>query len=41
MAVLEYLDLISKDKGDKEACIAERMRTLEEEEQAQKRGSNK
>lgn len=29
MAVLDYLDTIGKDKGDKEACIAERMRQLE------------
>lgn len=30
LGVVEYLELISKDKGDKEACIAERMRQLEE-----------
>lgn len=36
LGVLEYLELISKDKGDKEACIAKRMAQLEEEER--KRG---
>lgn len=40
MAILDYLETISKGKGDREACIAERMRKLEEEE-AQKRGSKK
>lgn len=36
LAVLEYLELISKDKGDKEACIAQRLKELEQEETLKK-----
>ena len=36
MLVIEYLEKISKDKGDKEACIAARMKQLEQEEALKK-----
>ena len=36
MLVIEYLEKISKDKGDKEACIAARMKQLEQEETLKK-----
>lgn len=37
MAVICYLEKISKDKGDKEACIAQRMKELEQEEALKKK----
>lgn len=40
LAVVEYLELIGKDKGDKEACIAQRMRELEQEQSLQNRINN-
>ena len=40
LAVVEYLELISKDKGDKEACIAQRMKELEQEQALKSRINN-
>lgn len=36
LLIIEYLEKISKDKGDKEACIAARMKQLEQEEALKK-----
>lgn len=40
MAVMDYLEKISRGKGDKEACIKQRMEELEREE-ALKKSLNK